>query len=191
MQQKKIILLAFCFGHAAVVSAFTTQFSFLGCIQFRRNARFGQTGTVCRSLRHFCESIKCGNNLKLSEALSATLVISECAHVILINVNRNLTCIRPHCLFNCHMLWEKSPLSSSQNLTEEGLTVSKRCVPDLLQNTQRIPLNYQSLPFLCKLLPFFNISDIKKKKGVIKSNNASNEEFMFRSIWSYTHVTFF
>lgn len=87
----KIILLAFCFGHATLVFAFTTQFSFLGRIQFHMNAHFGETGTVCRSLRHFCESIKCGNNLKLSEAISVSLFISECAHVILINVNRNFT----------------------------------------------------------------------------------------------------
>jgi len=28
------------------------------------------------------------------------------------------------------------------------------------------------------------------QKIVIKSNNASNEKFMFRSIWNYTHFTF-
>lgn len=39
-----------------------------------------------------------------------------------------------------------------QNVIEEGITVSKRHVPDLAQRTKGSPLNYHSIPFHYKLV---------------------------------------
>lgn len=90
----KIISLAFCLGHATLFFAFSTQIFFHGHIQFPNSTwmhPLEERVLLAEVWGIFVSYLK----------QYQLLYSSQRAHVILINVNRNLTCIQPHSLLIC------------------------------------------------------------------------------------------